>query len=263
MADTSKPDYYTGPQAGDFAAADEPFALFEAWLEDATSTSRTIQMRMALATVDADGLPNVRMVLLKGVDQPIARTRFRLLHQLRERQGPRAAGRPQSRALLPLEEPAPAGARARTGDAGSAAEADAYFATAHVGSRIGAWASRSSRGRWKAALRWRRPSRSIRPNTLVGDVPRPPYWSGFPRRARSRSSSGTDRPFAAARAHHRSGAPDRRRRGSRRAFIPERNRLRGGAGPLNLCLAALNSGYAATHIRSSWSLFMDDVTPCP
>ena len=69
MADTSKPDYYTGPQAGDFTTADEPFALFEAWLEDATKHEPNDPNAMALATVDPDGLPNVRMVLLKGVDQ--------------------------------------------------------------------------------------------------------------------------------------------------------------------------------------------------
>ena len=67
---------------------------------------------MALATVDAEGLPNVRMVLLKGVDGPTRRARVRLLHQLRERQGPGAAGR-QGGALFPLEVAAPAGARAR------------------------------------------------------------------------------------------------------------------------------------------------------
>ena len=70
MADTPKPEYYTGPQAGDFTAADEPFALFDEWFKDAAAHEPSDPNAMALATVDADGMPNVRMVLLKGVDGP-------------------------------------------------------------------------------------------------------------------------------------------------------------------------------------------------
>jgi pyridoxamine 5'-phosphate oxidase len=54
--------------AGDFTSADEPFALFAAWLSDAERSEPNDPNAMALATVDADGLPNVRMVLLKGID---------------------------------------------------------------------------------------------------------------------------------------------------------------------------------------------------
>src|SRR4249919_2226709 len=68
MTDKPKGDYYTGPQAGDFAAADEPFALFEAWFADAKASELNDPNAMAVATVDASGAPNVRMVLLKGLD---------------------------------------------------------------------------------------------------------------------------------------------------------------------------------------------------
>jgi pyridoxamine 5'-phosphate oxidase len=68
MADQTKPDYYTGPQAGDFASAGEPFALFEAWFAEATAHEPNDPNAFALATVDAAGMPNVRMVLLKGLD---------------------------------------------------------------------------------------------------------------------------------------------------------------------------------------------------
>ena len=93
MTDKPKGDYYTGPQAGDFAAAAEPFALFEAWFADAKAHEPNDPNAMALATVDAAGMPNVRMMLLKGVDPAgHAGARLRVLHQLRERQGPGAVG---------------------------------------------------------------------------------------------------------------------------------------------------------------------------
>src|SRR3982750_2377074 len=54
---------------GDFTESPEPFELFAAWLEDATASEPNDPNAVALATVDADGLPDVRMVLLKGFDQ--------------------------------------------------------------------------------------------------------------------------------------------------------------------------------------------------
>src|SRR5438552_9328308 len=68
MSDKPKGEYYTAPQAGDFAAAGEPFALFEAWFAEAHAHEPNDANAMALASVDASGMPNVRMVLLKGVD---------------------------------------------------------------------------------------------------------------------------------------------------------------------------------------------------
>src|SRR5262249_43272834 len=74
MADKPEPDarpeYYTGPQAGDFAEAAEPFALFESWFADAQAHELNDPNALALATVDPAGMPNVRMVLLKGLDGP-------------------------------------------------------------------------------------------------------------------------------------------------------------------------------------------------
>ena len=55
MTDKPKADYYTGPQAGDFAAAAEPFALFEAWFAEAKAHEPNDPNAMALATVDAAG----------------------------------------------------------------------------------------------------------------------------------------------------------------------------------------------------------------
>ena len=68
MTDKPKGDYYAGPQAGDFAEASDPFTLFAAWFDDAKVHEPNDPNAMALATVDAAGMPNVRMTLLKGVD---------------------------------------------------------------------------------------------------------------------------------------------------------------------------------------------------
>ena len=69
MSDTAPIEHPSWLTSGDFTAADEPLRLFAAWLEDATAAEPRDPTAMALATVDADGLPNARMVLLKGVDE--------------------------------------------------------------------------------------------------------------------------------------------------------------------------------------------------
>ncbi len=53
----------------DFTTRNEPFALFAEWLEEASASEINDPNAMSLATVDADGLPNLRMVLLKGFDE--------------------------------------------------------------------------------------------------------------------------------------------------------------------------------------------------
>ncbi len=63
MANTSNAD-----SAPDFSAAEDPFALFQTWMTEAEKSEPNDPNAMSLATVDAAGLPNVRMVLLKGVD---------------------------------------------------------------------------------------------------------------------------------------------------------------------------------------------------
>ncbi|MEA3010422.1 MAG: pyridoxamine 5-phosphate oxidase, partial [Sphingomonadales bacterium] len=55
--------------SGDFVDAEEPFRLFRSWLAEAEASEPNDPNAMALATVDADGLPDVRMVLLKGADE--------------------------------------------------------------------------------------------------------------------------------------------------------------------------------------------------
>ena len=71
MSDTAKPSILDGDQ--DFTAAGDPFELFQAWLAEAEKYEINDPNAMALATTDAGGLPNVRMVLLRASMRPAAR----------------------------------------------------------------------------------------------------------------------------------------------------------------------------------------------
>src|ERR1700754_1744354 len=68
MTDTTSIKHPTPLTSGDFTAAEEPFALFGEWFAEAVKAEPNDPNAMALATVDADGLPDVRMVLMKGYD---------------------------------------------------------------------------------------------------------------------------------------------------------------------------------------------------
>src|SRR6186997_3658865 len=68
MSNTTPIEHPSWLTTGDFTTADEPLRLFAAWLTDATASEPRDPTAMTLATIDADGMPNARMVLLKGVD---------------------------------------------------------------------------------------------------------------------------------------------------------------------------------------------------
>ena len=178
MADEIKPDYYTGPQAGDFAAAPEPFALFGAWFEEAKAHEPNDPNAFALATVDAAGLPNVRIVLLKGLDPADHAERgFVFYTNFESAKGEELLA--SKKAALNFHWKS---LRRQVRVRGlvsmvSDAEADAYFATRPRGSRIGAWASQQSRSlESREALEQAVEAMTAR---YPGDIPRPPYWSGF------------------------------------------------------------------------------------
>ena len=164
----------TGLTSGDFTQSEEPFALFADWLKDSTASEPNDPNAVALATVDADGLPNVRMVLLKGFDA----AGFVFYTNFESAKGHEILGamkaamcfhwkslRRQVRLRGPVE-------------IVTDAEADAYFATRPRGSRIGAWASRQSRplesrfAREKAVAEYTA-------RHAIGEIPRPAHWSGF------------------------------------------------------------------------------------
>ena len=68
MADTTSIKHPTPLTSGDFTDAEEPFALFGDWFAEAVKAEPSDPNAMSLATIDAEGLPDVRMVLMKGYD---------------------------------------------------------------------------------------------------------------------------------------------------------------------------------------------------
>ena len=174
---------------GGIAAARDPFEMFTAWMKDAEKTEPNEANAMAVATVDPQGCPDIRMVLLKAVDARgfVFYTNFESAKGRELLANPQAAlnfhwktVRKQVRVRGPVS-------------VVSDEEADAYFATRAKDSQIGAWASAQSRpmeGRWvfekeiaKYALKYG-----------LTKVPRPPHWSGF-RVAPLQIEFWRDRPF--------------------------------------------------------------------
>lgn len=152
----------------------DPFELFGTWLQAAKASEINDANAMALATVDDDGLPDVRMVLLKGFDAD----GFVFFTNLQSAKGQELASHPKA-ALLFHWKSLRRQVRIR-GDVTpvSDAEADAYFATRARPSQLGAWASDQSRTLPdRFALEKRVAEVGLRFG--LGKVARPPHWSGF------------------------------------------------------------------------------------
>lgn len=153
---------------------DEPIALFVEWLEDARASEPNDPNAMALATVDVDGHPDVRMVLLKDVD-----TRgFTFFSNQESAKGGQLWSSP-SAALLFHWKSLRRQVRVRGSvEPVSVEEADAYFASRARESRIGAWVSDQSRPLADRATLERR----VTEQTARFDgqeVPRPDRWTGW------------------------------------------------------------------------------------
>lgn len=160
--------------SGDFTQADEPFALFQSWLDEATASEPNDPNGMALSTVDADGLPNSRMVLLKGHGTD----GFVFYTNTESQKGRELLGQPKA-ALLFHWKSLRRQVRIRgTVALVTEAESDAYFQSRPRDSRIGAWASQQSRPlESRFAL-----EKAVASYTLkfgIGEIPRPAYWCGF------------------------------------------------------------------------------------
>jgi pyridoxamine 5'-phosphate oxidase len=164
----------SGSDSDDFTQIDEPFALFGQWLAEATASEPNDPNGMALATVDAEGLPNVRMVLLKDVD---ARG-FVFYTNLESQKGTELIGQGKA-ALLFHWKSLRRQVRVRGPvERVTEAEADAYFASRARLSRIGAWASQQSRP-LESRFALEKAVAAYTAKYAIGEVPRPPYWSGF------------------------------------------------------------------------------------
>jgi len=143
MSDTTDikhPTTLTFGTLADFTEAGEPFALFGAWFAEACKAEPNDPNAMALATVDADGLPDVRMVLMKGYDAD----GFVFYSHIASPKGRELATNPKA-ALLFHWKSLRRQVRIRGNVSPvSEAEADAYFATRPKQAQIGAWASKQS-----------------------------------------------------------------------------------------------------------------------
>jgi pyridoxamine 5'-phosphate oxidase len=167
----------TGQQ--DFATAEDPFAVFEAWLLEATASEPNDPTAMALATADPTGLPNVRMVLLKGVDGPEHPARGFVFYTNLESAKGRELAASHKAALLFHWKSLRRQVRVRgLVTPVSAEEADLYFATRPRLSRIGAWASDQSRP-LETRLAFEKRVAQCTAKFGIGEIPRPPHWSGF------------------------------------------------------------------------------------
>lgn len=164
---------------GDFAGAADPFALFLEWLEDATRSEVNDPNGMAIATVDAAGLPNVRMVLLKGLDDADVPGRgFVFYTNLESAKGRELAANPVAALLFHWKSlRRQVRVRGRVTPVAQS-EADEYFASRPRLSRIGAWASDQSRP-LESRFALEKKVAHFTASFGVGEVTRPPHWSGF------------------------------------------------------------------------------------
>lgn len=167
----------TGGKLTGIFEADDPYDLARAWLAQAAASEPRDPEAAALSTVDGKGMPNVRMVLVKEIEESQTRGGFVFYTNLESAKGQELKANPHAALVLHWKslnrqvrlrgpvEPVPA------------RQADEYYASRAYQSRIGAWASRQSR-----------PLTSRR--ALLAEVaklaakyprnpPRPPHWGGF------------------------------------------------------------------------------------
>ncbi|UWQ20446.1 pyridoxamine 5'-phosphate oxidase [Jannaschia sp. W003] len=165
----------TGGRGGIFAGSD-PFALAQAWLDEAAGTEPNDPNAIALATADADGMPNVRMVLLKEIE-PGPDGAFVFYTNFEGTKGQELAANPQAAFVMHWKslrrQVRVRGRVERVEDA----KADAYYRSRGLDSRLGAWASRQSR---PLASRAALMGAVAKAAATQGPNPgRPPFWGGF------------------------------------------------------------------------------------
>jgi pyridoxamine 5'-phosphate oxidase len=174
MSDTGAIKHPSWLTSGDFTEADEPLRLFAAWMDEATAQEPRDANAMTLATVDADGMPNARMVLLKGVDD-----RGFVFYTNTESVKGRELEANAKAALNFHWKSLNKQVRVRgLVEAVTQAEADAYFASRARLAQIGAWASKQS-APLESRLAFEKAIARYTAKFAVGTVPRPAHWSGY------------------------------------------------------------------------------------
>ena len=153
--------------------SDDPITLFGQWFAEAKASEPNDPEAMAVATVDADGQPSVRMVLLKGYDAD----GFVFYTNQQSRKGEALTAHPRAALLFHWKslrrQVRVRGTVSRVTDA----EADAYFASRPLDSRIGAWASPQSQVISSRAVLVANAARYGAQYLL--NPPRPPHWGGY------------------------------------------------------------------------------------
>lgn len=160
--------------SGNLFEGDDPFALFAAWLTEAMRSEPNDPNAMALATADEDGMPDVRMVLLKEFDP----AGFVFYTNLESRKGRQLATTPKAALCFHWKS-----IRRQVRVRGSVEpvapeEAEVYFASRPMQSRIGAWASQQSRP-LDSKSKLEQAVADFERRFGDGTIPRPPHWSGF------------------------------------------------------------------------------------
>lgn len=164
----------TGLISGDFVESSDPFALFADWFAEAKAAEPNDPNAMALATVDATGLPDVRVVLLKQADE----RGFVFYTNEESAKGGELASTPKAALVLHWKsirrQVRVRGAVVRVTDA----EADAYFASRSRDSRIAAAASDQSRP-LDSRKTFEARVAELQKQFEGKDVPRPAHWGGY------------------------------------------------------------------------------------
>jgi pyridoxamine 5'-phosphate oxidase len=164
-----------GPEDdGGIGAKDDPFALFHAWMDEARKAEPNDPNAMSIASVDGEGRPNVRMVLLKGAEDGS----FVFFTNYESAKGVELIGQPHAALCFHWKS---LGKQVRvrgTVAKVSAEESDAYFATRPKDSQIGCWASAQSRP-VETRFAFEKEIARYAAQYALAKVPRPPHWGGF------------------------------------------------------------------------------------
>lgn len=159
---------------GDFTEEHEPFGLFETWLNEAKASEINDPNAVALATVDDSGMPNVRMVLLKDFDQ----NGFVFYTNFESQKGTEILSQKKAAMCFHWKSLRRQVRLRGEVEVVSDAEADAYYQTRPLGSRIGAWASKQSRP-LESRFALEKAVAEYTARYAIGTIPRPAHWSGF------------------------------------------------------------------------------------
>lgn len=167
----------TGGRLSGIFAAEDPYALARSWLENAEASEPEDANAVALATVDAHGLPNVRMVLLKEIETSQTRGGFVFYTNLESAKGQELKVNSKAAMVFHWKSLRRSVRLRGAVELVPASQADAYYASRAYQSRIGAWASRQSRPLANKRALLAEVARVAAKHPR--NPPRPAHWGGY------------------------------------------------------------------------------------